>query len=47
MFVFGTLVFGLMVSICKGYYYEWVLLKSNVKLEIERNDGKKHTIEKI
>ena len=37
----GTLSFGLMLWVCKGFYDEWVLLKSNAKFESERNDGKR------
>ena len=39
--MFETLAFGLMVWIFKGYYDERVLLKSNAKFKIERNDGKR------
>ena len=38
LFVFGTLAFGLMLWVCKGYYDEWVLFKSNAKIKSERND---------
>ena len=41
LFVFGTLAFGLMLSVCKGYYDEWMLLKSNAKFESKRNDVKR------